>query len=45
MNEAIIYRAAFDLQIVAAILGGLAVMWFIGTTTISMVNDKNDWEP
>jgi len=45
MNEAIIYRAAFDLQIVAVILGGLAVMWFLGTTIISMINDKNDWEP
>ena len=45
MLEAIIYRAAFDLQIVAVILGGLAVMWFIGSVVMTYINDKNDWEP
>ena len=45
MNEAIIYRAAFDAQIIAAIIGGLAVMWFIGSVIMTYINDKDDWEP
>lgn len=45
MNEATIYRAALDAQMIAAILCGLAVMWFIGSVIITYIDDKNDWEP